>query len=52
MDNTNLVNYVRSAALMDSIDLSNKTDDELTRFALAFLGANIEDAKLSGIEEI
>ena len=46
-----LVGYVRSAAKEDDIDLSNKTDEEIENFALAFLGANIEDAILAGLAE-
>ncbi len=39
-----LIEEIRSEAKMVGFDLSNKPDDEILRFALSFLCANIIDA--------
>jgi len=46
-----LVTYVRECARNAGSDLSGKTDDEIIRFALSYLGANIEDAVISGLTQ-
>jgi hypothetical protein len=45
-----MVDYVLTVAQNAGIDLSSKTNEEITLFALSYLGVNIEDAKLSGLE--
>jgi len=47
-DKKNMLNYVRTVAKNADVYL-NKSDNDLILFALAYMGANIEDAKLSGL---
>ena len=43
-ENEKLIEEIRSEAKMVGFDLSNKSDDEIVRFALSFLCANVIDA--------
>ena len=47
-DKKSMLNYVRTMAKNADIHL-NKSDNDLILFALAYMGANIEDANLSGL---
>ena len=46
------VDYVRTVAKNVGTDLSKHWDNSIVNFALNYLGANIEDAKLSGLDQI
>ena len=48
-DEKSMIRYVRIMANSNGI-YTGRTDEQIVLFALAYLGANIEDANLSGLE--
>jgi hypothetical protein len=49
-DKKSMLAYVRTMAKNANGYLDDKTDEEIILFGLSYLGANIQDARLSGLE--